>query len=78
MFLLEAHNALTLFENDIMPFAHSAVSLHFSNGEVVLVAEPNLVDPVLAGLDTNFADGPILIEYDLLIALVDARVASKR
>lgn len=72
MLLLEADDALALFEDDVVPLAHSAVSLDLANGEVVLVAEANLVDPVLAGLDTYLSDGSVPVEHYLLITLVDA------
>ena len=72
MFFLEAHDALALLEHDIVPLANTAVGFYLADREVVLVAEANLVDPVLAGLDPHFADGAILVEHHLLVALVDS------
>ena len=72
MFFLEAHDAFSLFEHDIVPLAYTAVSLYLADREVVLVAEANLVDPVLAGLDADFANRAILVEHHLLVALVDS------
>ena len=45
--LLEADDALALLNGDVVPVAHAAVRLHLPNQVVVLVAEPNLVHPVL-------------------------------
>ena len=72
MFLLEAHNAFTSLEHDIVPLSHTAVGLYLADREVVLVAEANLIDPVLASLDADFANLAILVEYHLLVALVDS------
>lgn len=72
MFLLEAHNTFTPLEDDIVPLAYTAVGLYLADREVVLVAKANLVDPVLAGLDADFANVAILVEYHLLVALVDS------
>ena len=75
---LEAHNALAFLQNDVVPLSHSTVCFDFANGEIVLVAEANLVDPVLGGLDADFADGAVLVDDHLLVALVDAGVACER
>ena len=72
MLFLEAHDAFAFLEHDIVPLANTAVSFYLADREVVLVAEANLVDPVLAGLDPHFAYGAILVEHHLLVALVDS------
>ena len=55
-----------------MPLADSTVGLDLTDGEVVLIAEADLVDPVLACLDAHFADCARFVKNDGLIALVDA------
>jgi len=74
---LEAHDAFTLLKHHVVPITYAAVSLHLADGEVVLVTEANLIDPVLAGLDADLADGPVLVEHNQLVALVDSRVPSE-
>ena len=72
MLFLEAHDAFAFLEHDIVPLANTAVGFYLADREVVLVAEADLVDPVLAGLDPHFANGAILVEHHLLVALVDS------
>ena len=72
MLFLEAHDAFAFLEHDIVPLANTAVGFYLANREVVLVAEADLVDPVLACLDAHFADCARFVKNDGLIALVDA------
>jgi len=74
---LEADDALALNQLNIVPFADPAVSLDFSDREIVLVAETDLVDPVFACLDAYLSDGAALFEHHLLVALVDAGVSGE-
>ena len=78
MLFLEANNALTFLNNDIMPFTDSAISLDLTNREVVIVAEADFVHPVLAGLNSDFTYWPSFVKDNLLVALVDARVSCER
>ena len=77
MLFLEANDALSFFEYNIMPLSNTTIGLHLAYCEVSLVAETNLVYPVLARLDSHFPDRARLVQHDLLITLVDARVASE-
>ena len=75
MLLLEANDALTLLEYDIVPLAHATICLHLADREFVLVAEPDFVHPVLARFDTNLADRAIGWQIHTRIALVDTGVS---
>ena len=61
-----------------MPLTDTAVSLDLTNREIILIAELNLVHPVLAGFNAHFANSARLIKHDLLVALVHTGVAGER
>ncbi len=73
MLLLEANDTFSFLEGNIVPVADSTVCLDLAHHEVILIAEAYLVDPVLAGLDPDFADGtPSCEQVHRRLALVDA------
>jgi len=78
VFLLEANDALALFQDDIVPLSHAAVRFHLANGEIGIVAEPYLVDPVLAGFDANLADGSVGWEIYTRLTSVQSRGSGER
>lgn len=70
MLFLEADDAFALFQNYVMPFTDATISLDLCDREIVLVAEADLVDPVLARLDTNLSNATRLVNNDRLVTLV--------
>ena len=77
MLFRKADDAFTLLQHYIMPLTNPAISLDLANREIVLIAETNLVDPVLACLQAYFSDGTCLVKNNSLVALVDAGVAGE-
>lgn len=75
---LEANDSFTLLQDEIVPLTNTTVSLHLANRVVVLVAEANLIDPVLACLQSYLANGAVGRQVANLIAFVDARVPRER
>ena len=74
---LEADDALTFFQNEIMPFSDATVSLHLPNRVVVLITEANLIDPILACFQTYLSNRSIRRQMTNLVAFADARVSSE-
>ena len=75
---LEANDSFALLEDEIVPLADTAVSFHLADRVVVLIAETNLIDPVLARLQSYLAHGTVGWQVANLIAFVHARVPRKR
>ena len=75
---LEANDSFALLQDEIVPLTNTAVSLHLTNCVVVLIAEANLIHPVLACLQSYLANRAVGWQVANLIAFVDARVPRER
>ena len=62
MLLLEADDALALFQYDVVPLANTTVRFHLSNGVITIITEPNLVNPILASFDSNLSNWSVCWE----------------
>ena len=75
---LESNDSFTLLQYEIVPLTNTTVSLHLANRVVVLVAEANLIHPVLACLQSYLANRAVGRQVANLIAFVNARVPCER
>lgn len=71
MLFLKSNDALTLLEEHVVPLADPTVCFHLADRVVVLIAESNLIDPVLACFDANFADLAVCWENHARLASVN-------